>query len=78
MCTDCQAFYPVVRIGSPHSLTRKRVLLLPHGSMGGNTLACGGGGVRGPNSDDGTDILAVYVGLLYNPATRLVLDPTFL
>ncbi len=62
MCTDCQAFYPVVRIGYPHSLTPYRVLLLLHGSMGGNTLACRGGG-KGPNSDDGTDMV-VYVDLL--------------
>ncbi len=35
----------VVWIGSPHPLTRKGVLLIPHlGPRGGDTLACGGWG----------------------------------
>jgi hypothetical protein len=37
----------------------------PHGSMGGDTLACGGGGELwahgGPNYDEGTDTLVLYV-----------------
>jgi hypothetical protein len=52
--TECQAFSLVVRIGSPHPLTRKRVLLPLFGSKGGDTLACWGGG-GGPNSHEGTD-----------------------
>ncbi len=47
-------FYPVVLIGSPHPLSRRRVLLpLTFGSKG-ETHSLGGGGGR-PNSDDGTD-----------------------
>jgi hypothetical protein len=56
--TECQAFYPVVRIGSSHPLTRKEVLL-PLWVQGGNTLACGVVS-RGANSDEGTDILVPY------------------
>ncbi len=45
--TECQAFFSVVRIGSPRSLTRKRVFPPPSFSCGGgDTLACkrwGGG-----------------------------------
>ncbi len=37
--TKCQAFCPVIRIGSLHPLTRKRVLPL-FWSKGGDTLAC--------------------------------------
>ncbi len=47
--TRCQAFCPVVGNGSPHPLTRKRVLQPPVGSKGGDTLACGGGGGGGRN-----------------------------
>jgi hypothetical protein len=43
--TECQAFFTVVRIGSPEPLTSKGVLRSPpFGSKGGDTLACGGGG----------------------------------
>ncbi len=41
--TVCQAFCPVVQIGSLPPLTRKRVLLPPLGP-GGGTLVSGGGG----------------------------------
>jgi hypothetical protein len=44
----------------------------------GETHSLAGEGVRGPNSDDGTDILAVYVGLLYIPATVGPVDPSLL
>ncbi len=58
---------PVVRTGSPHSLTRKRVLLpLPFRSKGGDTLACGGSG-RGTQfhrKDRHSGTLCVY-----NPST---------
>ncbi len=33
--TECQAFFMVVRIGYPHPLTLKGVLLLPHLGPGG-------------------------------------------
>ncbi len=39
-------FFPVVRIGSPHPLTRECCSPLPFGNKGGDTLACGGGGGR--------------------------------
>jgi hypothetical protein len=42
--TECQAFYPVVKIGSSHPLSHKRVLHPHFGSMGGDTLAFRGGG----------------------------------
>jgi hypothetical protein len=43
--TDCQAFFPVVRILSTHPLTRKGALLiLPIGSKGGTHSLAGGGG----------------------------------
>ncbi len=42
--TECQAFYPVVRIGSTHPLICKRVLLPPpFGSKGGGTFTSGWG-----------------------------------
>jgi hypothetical protein len=42
--TECQAFHPVVRIGSPHPLTRKRALPpSPLEPRGGNKLTCRGG-----------------------------------
>ncbi len=58
-------FVPVVRIRSPHPLTRKRVLLPPFGSKEGDTLAAKR--VGEPNSDEETDtpLLCVY----NNPST---------
>ncbi len=52
--TECHAFSPVVRIGSPHPLTLKRVLppLVPRG----DTLARGRD-AGGANSYEGTDTL---------------------
>ncbi len=66
--TDYQAFSPVVRFGTPHPLTRRRVCTRtppppsPFGSGGGGegTLACGRGG-RGPNSKEGTDTVVLQV-----------------
>jgi hypothetical protein len=49
----------------PHP--RKRVWLPLFGSKGGDTLACGGEGVGGPNSDERTDTLVFFV--YYNPST---------
>jgi hypothetical protein len=51
--TECQVFCLVHRIGSPHSHIRKRMLLPPFGSKGGDTLA--GEGVGAPNSIEGVD-----------------------
>ncbi len=62
--TECQAFCPVVRIGShvPHPLTHhKGVLLpLPVGFKGADTLACGRGS-GGPNSNEGKDTLLLSI-----------------
>ncbi len=54
MCTECQAFCPVVRIGSPNLLTRKRVLL-PLWVQGRRHTRLGG-----PNPDEGTGTLVLY------------------
>ncbi len=45
---ECQAFLPVVRIGSPHPLTRKGMLPLPPLGPGGGryAFACGRGSGR--------------------------------
>ncbi len=61
--TECQVFSPVFRIGSAHSLNRRRVL--PPGSLGsgGGHTHCGG-----PNSDYGTHTVVLYVQ--YNPSTH--------
>jgi hypothetical protein len=65
-CTEYSAphrvyFCPVVRIGSPHPLTRKRVLLPPLDPRR-ETHLIAGEGVGEPNSDEGTDtpVLCVY------------------
>ncbi len=50
----------------PHPLIRKRVLPPPLGSRG-ETHSLAGEGVGGPNSDEGTDTLVLYV---YNPSTH--------
>ncbi len=50
---ECQDFYPVVRIGSPRPLTRKRVLRPLWFRVGGHSLG-------GANSDEGTDTLVLY------------------
>ncbi len=75
--TECQAFYPVVRIGSP-PLTRKRVLLPhPFWTKGGDTLLVGEG-VGGPNADDWTlwyyrymysTIIPLHIGFLSRTAS---------
>ncbi len=57
--TECQAFFQVVRIGSPHPLTRKGVLLLPPlGQRGRHTRlmgrGCGGTQFRRRDSHSGT------------------------
>jgi hypothetical protein len=68
--TECQAFSPVVRIGSSHppqpqvSVASPRPLLVPRGE---DTLACWRGGAGGANSDERTDTLVLYV--YYNPST---------
>jgi hypothetical protein len=60
--TECHAFSPVVRIGSPQPLTRKRLLLLPPFDSKGEAHSLAGEGLgEGPNSDEGTDALVLYV-----------------
>jgi hypothetical protein len=69
--TECQAFCPVVRMGS-HPLTRKLVLSpLWIDLRGKHSLA--GEGVGGPNSDERTDTLVLYI--YYNHSTDYSHDP---
>ncbi len=51
--TECQAFFPIVGVGS----------------KGGRHIPLRGSGCGGPNSDEGTDALVLYV--YYNPSTIL-------
>ncbi len=55
--TECQAFFPVVRIGSPHP--PGSVAPPPFGSNGGGTFACEGEN-GGPNYEAGTGTLVLY------------------
>ncbi len=48
---------PLLRIGTPHPLSRKRVC--PLGTEGGTYSSAGGGWWRGPNSDDWRKSLAL-------------------
>jgi hypothetical protein len=54
-----QTSCPVIRIGSPHPLTRKRLLLPPPMGCRGETYSLAGEGVGGPNSDDWPETLAL-------------------
>jgi hypothetical protein len=47
----------------PHPLTRKGVFFPTFPFVSGDTLA-GGEGVGGPNSDEGTDTLVLYVHII--------------
>ncbi len=48
----------------------------PFGAWERDTLACGGGG-GGPDSDEGTDTLALYIcTLYYNPSTTYIIKGT--
>ncbi len=51
--TECQAFCPVVQIGSPNPHRQESVAPPPFGSKGGDTLGCRGGVWGGPNSKKG-------------------------
>ncbi len=51
--TECQAFFPVVRIGSPPRQPQGSVAPPPFGSEG-ETHSLAGKGVGGPKSDEGT------------------------
>jgi hypothetical protein len=55
--TECQAFFLVVRIGSPTPLTRKEVLILPPLGPRRQTHSLAWECVLGPNADEGTDTL---------------------
>jgi hypothetical protein len=58
--TECQAFSPVVRIGShPRLLNRKRVLPPPWFGGGGHTRLRESGRRVGANSGEGTDTLVL-------------------
>jgi hypothetical protein len=54
-------FFPVVRIGFPHPLTRKGVLLLPPLVPRQETHSLAGEGLGGSNCDDWKDTLVLYV-----------------
>jgi hypothetical protein len=56
--TECQAFFPVVRMEFPHPL--RSVAPPPFGSKGRDTLACWGGG-KGPNIDEEPETLVPNV-----------------
>jgi hypothetical protein len=62
--TECQAFCPVVRIGSQHLHNRKRVLLVSLCVQGWVTQSLAGEEVEVPNSDEGTDSLVLYVHII--------------
>ncbi len=64
--SECQAFCPVVPIGSPQP---QPSVAPPLGSTG-ETHSLAKEGVVGPNSDEGTDTLVLYV--YYNPSTLRV------
>jgi hypothetical protein len=75
--TFITGFFPVVRIGSPHPLTRKGVLFFPPVVPGRETRSLAGEGMGGPNSDEGTDTLALYIcTLYYNPSTTYIIKGT--
>jgi hypothetical protein len=54
--SECQAFSPVVRIGSPRPLAHRRLLPSPLWSRGG-THSIAGEGAGGSQFDEGTDTL---------------------
>jgi hypothetical protein len=56
--TECQALYPVVRIGSSQS-PHPQASVAPPPPLGKTYLLEGGGGT--PNSDEGTDTVVLYV-----------------
>jgi hypothetical protein len=59
---EYQSFCPFVGTGPPsHPLLRKRMCLPPHLGSGGSHTPLRGRGWRGPNSDEGTDALVLYV-----------------
>ncbi len=66
MYTKYQAIFPVVRMGppAPHPLGSVH----PPPGKGGGTRSLAGKGVRGPNCDEGTDTLVLYV--YYNPSAE--------
>ncbi len=76
--TECQAVYPVVWIGAPPShFTRKRVLLPPFGSKGGDRLPCGGRGVGGTqfrrwDRHSGTLGIIPLLSQLANPHSQIL------
>jgi hypothetical protein len=69
--TECQSFWPVVRIGSPHPLHRKRVCLPQDPTGGGHTLACGNG-VGEPIQTKGQTLFTLYT----NPFSLRGPNPT--
>jgi hypothetical protein len=60
-CTECQAFFPVVRIGSTHPLSAREC-------CSSHSLA---GGVSGGTQFRRKDRHTFTLGILYNPSTGL-------
>jgi hypothetical protein len=56
-----QAYFPVVRIGSPPHPPEGVVPPLFRTKGGGGTLDCAREGVGAPNSDEGTDTAVLHV-----------------
>ncbi len=73
--TECQAFWPAVRIGSP--LTRKRVLLPCFGPKGEIFWACGGGGggTQFRRRDRHSGILCILLSLYGTSIYCLIMHP---
>jgi hypothetical protein len=58
---------PLVRIGTPHPLSRKRECYLPDPTGGGGTYSPAGEGAGGPNSDEWRKSLVLMIVLLCLP-----------
>jgi hypothetical protein len=58
MASECQAFSPVVRIGSPYPFSPQRGLPSPW-FQGGGAHSLGGEGAGVADSDEGTDTLVL-------------------
>jgi hypothetical protein len=68
--TECQAFYTVVRIGSPTPSTARECCSTPPPlDPRGETHSLPDEGVRGTNSDDGAYTLVLQVYYNYNTST---------
>jgi hypothetical protein len=69
--TECQASFPVVRIGFPHPTQSPARECFSSPTLGprGETHSLAGEGVGEPYSDEGADTLVLYLRVYYNPST---------